>query len=79
VETPRKFITAKLSIRKPGSSSVHIISNKFTWCFHKQNYYKIFTILLCLTLDYFTLLTLDDFTHHGESAATQWVNNAYFK
>jgi hypothetical protein len=75
VETPRKFITAKLSIRKPGSSSVliicdlfnshalfiykkklyikracelnksHIItdrklcSNKFTWCFHKQNYY----------------------------------------
>ena len=29
VETPRKFITAKLSIRKPGSSSVliiHIIS-----------------------------------------------------
>jgi hypothetical protein len=29
VETPRKFITA---------------SNKFTWCFHKQNYY----ILWCL-------------------------------
>jgi hypothetical protein len=26
VETPRKFITAKLLIRKPGSSSVHIIS-----------------------------------------------------
>jgi hypothetical protein len=26
VETPRKFITAKLSIRKPRSSSVHIIS-----------------------------------------------------
>ena len=26
VETPRKFITAKLSIRKPGSSSVLIIS-----------------------------------------------------
>jgi hypothetical protein len=25
VETPRKFITAKLSIRKPGSSSVLII------------------------------------------------------
>jgi hypothetical protein len=25
VETPRKFITAKLSIRKPGSSSVPII------------------------------------------------------
>jgi hypothetical protein len=23
VKTPRKFITAKLSIRKPGSSSVH--------------------------------------------------------
>ena len=41
VETPRKFITAKLSIRKPGSSSVLIYrklcSNKFTWCFHKQN------------------------------------------
>ena len=45
VETPRKFITAKLSIRKPGSSSVLIIwwrsgltdrklcSNKFPWCF----------------------------------------------
>jgi hypothetical protein len=28
VETPRKFITAKLSIRKPGSSSVLIICNK---------------------------------------------------
>ena len=27
VETPRKFITAKLSIRKPGSSSVLIISD----------------------------------------------------
>jgi hypothetical protein len=26
VETPRKFITAKLSIRKPGSSSALIIS-----------------------------------------------------
>jgi hypothetical protein len=25
VETPRKFITAKLSIRKPGSSSVLIL------------------------------------------------------
>jgi hypothetical protein len=25
VETPRKFITAKLSIRKPGSSSVLVI------------------------------------------------------
>jgi hypothetical protein len=25
VETPRKFITAKLSVRKPGSSSVLII------------------------------------------------------
>jgi hypothetical protein len=24
VETPREFITAKVSIRKPGSSSVHI-------------------------------------------------------
>ena len=53
VETPRKFITAKLSIRKPGSSSVLIIwltdrklcSNKFTWCFHKQNYY---TLIICL-------------------------------
>jgi hypothetical protein len=55
VETPRKFITAKLSIRKPGSSSVLIIywwrsgltdrklcSNKFTWCFHKQNYYMFY-------------------------------------
>ena len=44
VETPRKFITAKLSIRKPGSSSVLIklCSNKFTWCFHKQNYYVMF-------------------------------------
>jgi hypothetical protein len=26
VETPRKFITAKLSIRKPGSSSVLILN-----------------------------------------------------
>jgi hypothetical protein len=29
VETPRKFITAKLSIRKPGSSSVLININGF--------------------------------------------------
>jgi hypothetical protein len=29
VETPRKFITAKLSILKPGSSSVLIICNIF--------------------------------------------------
>jgi hypothetical protein len=29
VETPRKFITAKLSIRKPGSSSVLIIRDLF--------------------------------------------------
>ena len=29
VETPRKFITAKLSIRKPGSSSVLIICDLF--------------------------------------------------
>ena len=28
VETPRKFITAKLSVRKPGSSSVLIISDR---------------------------------------------------
>ena len=38
VETPRgKFIIAKLSIRKLGSSSVLIIMhyNKLTWCFHK--------------------------------------------
>jgi hypothetical protein len=26
VKTPRKFITAKLSIRKPGSSSVPVLS-----------------------------------------------------
>jgi hypothetical protein len=41
VETPRKFITAKLSIRKPGFSSVLIICYYYiiiTWCFHKQNY-----------------------------------------
>jgi hypothetical protein len=29
VETPSKFITAKLSIRKPGSSSVLIICDLF--------------------------------------------------
>jgi hypothetical protein len=38
VEPPRKFITAKLSIRKPGSSS----SNEFTWCLHKQKYYMFY-------------------------------------
>ena len=46
VETPRKFITAKLSIRKPGSdedpgfnTDQKLCSiNKFTWCFHKQNF-----------------------------------------
>jgi hypothetical protein len=38
VETPRKFITAKLSIRKPGSSSVLIICDlfKFTHPFYIQ-------------------------------------------
>ena len=38
VETPRKFITAKLSIRKPGSSSVLIICDlfKFTRPFYIQ-------------------------------------------
>ena len=39
VETPRKFIIAKLSIRKLGSSSLLIIT--ITLCFHKiifQNY-----------------------------------------
>jgi hypothetical protein len=41
VETPRIFITANLSIRKPGSSSVLItwcLTCQSTWCFHKQNY-----------------------------------------
>jgi hypothetical protein len=51
VGTPRKFITAKLSIRKPGSSSVLTIcfnklcSNTFTWFFHKQNYYMFIDCL----------------------------------
>ena len=31
VETPRKFIRC---------------SNKFTWCFHKQNYYKLTLLIL---------------------------------
>ena len=35
-ETPRKFITAKLSIRKPGSSSV-LIYNMKIGCF---SYYQ---------------------------------------
>jgi hypothetical protein len=58
VETPRKFITAKLSIPAV-SPDLHIIStdedpglriesfacsNKFTWCFHKQNYYIFYII-----------------------------------
>jgi hypothetical protein len=56
VETPRKFITAKLSIRKPGSSSDILLALMkirayglkalqqyiFTWFFHKQNYYMFY-------------------------------------
>ena len=38
VETPRKFITAKLS--RSGLTDRKLCSNKFMWCFHKQNYYK---------------------------------------
>jgi hypothetical protein len=36
-----------------------------------------FIILLSLTADYLicsVYITRDDFTHQGESAATQWVN-----
>jgi hypothetical protein len=43
VETPRKFITAKLSIRKPGSSSVLIICDLFNS--HALFIYKITTLL----------------------------------
>ena len=39
VETPRKFITAKLSIRKPGSSSVLIICDLFN--FNYNNFHKV--------------------------------------
>ena len=44
VVTPRNFIIAKLSIRKPGSSSVLIkfkkklCDNKITWCNYKVKY-----------------------------------------
>ncbi len=47
VETPRDFIIAKLSIRKPGSSSVLIISlcnNKITWCFYKKKFIFFFAM-----------------------------------
>ena len=51
METPRKFITAQLSIRKPGSSSVLIIyvtcSNPFpnrVNCKQKTNGLKIFRL-----------------------------------
>ena len=37
METPRKFITAELSIRK-------LCNNKFTWCFHQLNKYIVFTM-----------------------------------
>ena len=43
VETPRKFITAKLSIRKPGSSSVLII-------FDLINSHALFYIQRCRDL-----------------------------
>ena len=43
VETPRKFITAKLSIRKPGSSSVLIICDLF-------NSHALFYIQKCRDL-----------------------------
>jgi hypothetical protein len=46
VETPRKFITAKLSIRKPGSSSVLININGFgsvaVECKRQQLWSRIF-------------------------------------
>jgi hypothetical protein len=59
VETPRKFITAKLSIRKPGSdedpgfnTDKKLCSiNKFTWCFQKQNYYIY--LLMKMTYQFF--------------------------
>jgi hypothetical protein len=46
VETPHKFITAKLSIRKPGSSSVLIICDLFNS--HALFIYKIYMITALL-------------------------------
>jgi hypothetical protein len=50
VETPRKFITAKLSIRKPGSSSVLIICDLFNSHALKQVTYECY---ICYKLHMF--------------------------
>jgi hypothetical protein len=57
VETPRKFITAKLSIRKPGSSSVLIT---------KIRYYKD------VTLDVFRVITRDHNTYWQNGGETEY-------
>jgi hypothetical protein len=47
VETPRKFITAvNIFIFTFFYLFIYYCSDKFTWCFHKQNYYKTINILI---------------------------------
>jgi hypothetical protein len=72
VETPRKFITAKLSIRKPGSSSVLIIenfavinlrgvsTNKTIICFIAMQTYKELITFIFVHISFF----LDDVKTH---------------
>ena len=48
VETPRKFIIAKLLIRELGSELTDrkLGFNKFTWCFHKAK--QVYLVLTCV-------------------------------
>ena len=55
VETPRKFITAKLSIRKPGSSSVLYIYTCYTYYYYIYILYIIYIIYILYYIYYIIL------------------------
>ena len=46
METPRIFITAVINLR-----GVSTNSNKYTWCFRKQNYYTFIAMQTYKELD----------------------------
>ena len=74
METPRKFITA-IFRTFVGES----ISNKFTWCFHKQNYYKQFIVIKMNISKHFTKRFGLNFTLNQSSQnAEQQTYSTYF-
>jgi hypothetical protein len=64
VDTPRKFITAKLSIRKPGSSSVLIICDLFNSHAHKR-------VVICW-LASFKIFLIKRHINHVISNVVKW-------